>query len=348
MKVFKSIFILFEWMFLALIVVELLSFTIITVSNYVLYGEAREGSRAFYDPYTLFLQNPAIRPTIGSKSSTDTSDSYVIWIFGGSTIRGATNHDDRTIPSFLAQTMNNDRTDRKYSVVNFGINSFNSLLESKYLQKALIEIRPLPDLVIFYDGANDIKYFLEHRDVYGHHGYRRVKALIESYHFSLFGLLKPLNAALYSSFTKELYDKINQVFIPVEQEKTLINDLVDATEKRYDYVDKLVSCFGAKFLLIYQPMVWTENCSPSQSIQRTERTQIVDSSRMHVMRSNFAVPYEALLERLKNKRYFVSFRDALCDRGQAAYQPDGVHLTDYGRKTVAVKMVQLIESLSLK
>lgn len=348
MKIVKSFFVLVKWMIVALVVVELLSFTIITVSNYILYGVAREGSSAFYDPYTLFLQNPPIRPTIGSKSSTDTSDNYVIWIFGGSTIRGATNHDDRTIPSYLAQTMNNDRTARKYSIVNFGINSFNSLLESKYLQKALIEIRPLPDLVIFYDGANDIKYFLEHRSIYGHHGYRKVRALIESYHSSLFGLLKPLNAALYSSFTKELYDKINQVFIPVEQEKTLIKDLVDATEKRYDYVDKLVGCFGAKFLLIYQPMLWTENCSASEAIQRKERTQIVDSSRMHVMKSNFTAPYEALLERLENKPYFVSFRDALCGRERGAYEPDGVHLTDFGRDTVARKMAQAIESFTSK
>ncbi|MDD3472692.1 MAG: hypothetical protein PHS86_07915 [Syntrophaceae bacterium] len=342
MKIFRGFFSLIKWVLIVLILVEAFSFTVILVSNYILYGVAREGSRAFYDPYTLFLQDPKIRPTIGSRLSADESKNFVIWIFGGSTIRGDTDFDEQTIPSYLAQVLNSKNTSTNYSVVNFGINSFNSLMESKYLQKALIEIKPKPNLVIFYDGANDVKYFLEHRDPYGHHGFRKVKAIIESYHSSFFGLFKPLNAALYSSFTKELYDKINQVFIPVESETKLIKQLAEMSEERYDYLDKMVGCFGAKFLLIYQPMLWTETCSVSEAIKATERSHIVDSSKLNVMRSNFTAPYQILLEQLKNKPYFISYRNALCDRDQAAYKADGVHLTNYGRNVIAKKMADTI------
>jgi hypothetical protein len=38
----------------------------------------------------------------------------------------------------------------------------------------------------------------------GHYCYRRLRAAIESHRSSRFGVLKPLNAALTSSFTKEL------------------------------------------------------------------------------------------------------------------------------------------------
>ncbi len=344
LKIIKIVLLAVKWLILALVVVEIFSFTVILASNYIIYGEAREGSRAFYDPYTLFLQSPGIRPTVGSRSSADKSKDYVIWVFGGSTIRGDTDFDDQTIPSYMAQTMNSGQTSVNYTVVNFGINSFNSLLETKYLEKALIESNSRPNLIVFYDGANDIKYFLEHRNPYGHHGFRKVKAIIESYHSSLFGLFKPLNAAVYSSFTKELYDKINQVFIPVHSETALLDTLVKMTEKRYDFVDKLAGCFGARFLLFYQPMLWTETCQAPESIRQAERTTVVDSAKLHVMRSNFAVPYQLLLERLKNKPYFVGLRDALCGRKEPAYKPDGVHLTNYGRKLMARKIVEIISS----
>jgi hypothetical protein len=66
-------------------------------------------------------------------------------------------------------------------------------------------------MIVFYDGANDAKYFAEHRTPYGHHGYRRVRSLIESYYASWFGLLKPVTAATHASFTGELWDKIHRL-----------------------------------------------------------------------------------------------------------------------------------------
>jgi len=167
---------LLKWLLIGVFGVELCSFLIISISNVILYGHLREGSRAVYDPYTLFLQTPAVRPTAGNSISPDTSKNRTIWMFGGSTMRGATDDDSRTIPSFLAKYLNEGGRDLHFEVVNFGTNSFNSLLEIKYLEKALIEKVPRPDLIVFYDGANDTKYFVEHRTADGHYGYRRVRA----------------------------------------------------------------------------------------------------------------------------------------------------------------------------
>ena len=38
--------------------------------------------------------------------------------------------------------------------------------------------------------------------------------MIEDYHRSFFGLLKPLNAAMWSSFTREIYDKMQGGSLP--------------------------------------------------------------------------------------------------------------------------------------
>ena len=204
------------WVVGAALCIELVSFVLVSGTNYLVYGQLREGSRVIYDPYALFLHSTPVRPTAYNSVSPNVAENRSIWMLGGSTTRGETDFDERTIPSLLSKYLNSDGSNLHFTVTNFGTDSFNSLLETKYLEKLFIESPSMPDLIIFYDGANDVKYFVEHRTPYGHHGYRRVQALIESYYHSWFGLLKPLNAALYSSFTRELYDRINQVGTAVD------------------------------------------------------------------------------------------------------------------------------------
>jgi lysophospholipase L1-like esterase len=341
-RVFRGLVFAIKWVIIIVLAVEVLSFAAVTATNYIFYGHAREGSRAVYDAYTLFLQQHGVRPTAYNSHSDDPRKNKYIWIFGGSTMRGATDFSDRTIPSCLSMLLNSNRDGLNFTIINFGTNSFNSLLETKYLQKKLIDVQP-PDIIIFYDGANDVKYFLEHRDPYAHHGYRRAKALIESYYRSWFGLLKPLNAAIYASFTKELYDKIMQVGGPVDSNTAEFREMVDFTEKRYDHVNKLAACYGARFILFWQPTLWTEDCRATESARAGERNIILDDDRWVTVRNNFMKPYIALRERLEKKDYFVDFGAALCNRQVPAYKPDGVHLTDEGRFLIAESIASVLK-----
>jgi lysophospholipase L1-like esterase len=341
-RLFHGIVVTIKWLIIAVVAVEVLSFLVITGSNYVLYGHAREGSRAVYDAYTLFLQEHAVRPTAYNMQSDDTEINRYVWMFGGSTMRGSTDYNDMTLPSCLSLLLNSNRDGVRFTVTNFGTNSFNSLLETKYLQKKLIDLPP-PDIIIFYDGANDVKYFLEHRDPYGHHGHRRVRALIESYYKSWFGVLKPLNAAVYSSFTKELYDKVMQVGVPLEANARELGEMLDAVEKRYDHVNKLAGCYGARFILFWQPTLWTEDCSVAAAAKAGEKNIIMDNKRWTTVRDNFMTPYLAIEKRLEKKDYFEDLRDALCSRQVPAYKPDGVHLNEDGYFLVAERMAAVLK-----
>jgi lysophospholipase L1-like esterase len=323
---------------------ELFCFLVVSATNYLVYGQVREGSRAIYDPYTLFLQSTPVRSTAYNSFSPDARKNRSIWVLGGSTTRGATDFDERTIPSFLSQYLNANGSGLHFTVTNFGTNSFNSLLEAKYLEKLLIESPSPPDLVVFYDGANDVKYFVEHRTPYGHHGYRRAQALVESYHQSLFGLLKPLNAAIYASFTRELYDRLNQVGFPIDPASSELAAMLTLTEKRYDFVDKLSQAFGAKFVLFWQPMLWVETCDIAPAVRTKEKSLLVAAERFGTMRANFTTVYEAMEARLAAKPYFVSLRGALCDRQIPAYKGDGVHLEDDGRAGIAKVIATLLNT----
>lgn len=342
-RILRILWVSIKWLVAVVICIEILSFLAIVISNFVLYGHAREGSRAVYDPYTLFLQDSGPRMTSYNAVSPNPQENRTLWLFGGSTMRGATRDDGKTIASFLANFLNAPPDGPRYTIRNYGMNSFNSLLETKYLQKCLIEADTPPDAVIFYDGANDAKYFAEHRTYQGHHGYRRVRSLIESYYRSWFGLLKPVNAAIYSSFSKELFDKINQVGIPIEPDSPSLRKMVSATVKRYDHVDKVVTCYGAEFILFWQPILWVEDCDVPAAVRAQEKNMILNSERFAAVRQNFSLPYRALAERLRHQPFFVNLSDALCKRDTAVYQPDGVHLTDQGRKLVAIRMGKILE-----
>ncbi|MFC1833199.1 SGNH/GDSL hydrolase family protein [Thermodesulfobacteriota bacterium] len=341
------LFALCKWIIILVVTLEVLSFLAITSSNIVIYGHAREGSRAKYDPYTFFQMAGGVRHTAHNRVSDNPQQNVTIWLFGGSTLRSSSASPDKTIPGFMAKMLNDEDATKYFRVINLGVNSFNSLMETKYLQKALIERPVKPDIVIFYDGANDAKYFAEHRTPAGHHGYRRARALVESYYRSWFGILKPLNAALYASFTKELYDKIHQIGIPLDRDSPEVKELSDVELKRYDYVNKVTRCYGAKFLLVWQPMLWTEDCPDEipQSIKDLERGFFVNSDRYQVVRNNFAVPYFALKDKLKHKPYFMEITHVLCTRTSAAYRPDGVHLLDHGREIIARRLVDKVRDL---
>ncbi len=160
-------------------------------------------------------------------------------------------------------------------LVNFGENSFNSLLETKYLQKLLIEQKHSPTRIIFYDGANDCTYFVQYRTPGAHLGYRRLRALIESYHQSLLGLFKPLNAAWNASFSRELAEKFRGVAEPLKADSPLVQEFVDACERRYDHVNKIAACYGAEFLLFWQPLWWVETSAISPAVRERENVSFI-------------------------------------------------------------------------
>jgi len=326
-RISRNLLIILKWLIGGVIMLEIASFLAVSLSNYWIYGQLRDGELVNYDPYALFLEG--VRPTIHNPAAG--KEAMTFWLFGGSTMRGATDHDDRTIPSFLAQIWNREEPQTPAVMVNHGEDGFNSLMETKYLQKLLIDGKP-PAVIIFLDGANDSAYFAQQRTPDAHQGYDRVRGMIEDYHRSLFGLLKPLNAAMWSSFTREIYDKIRQGVIRIGPDSPELRQFVDSCEKRYDYVNKVAASFGSKFLLIWQPCWWAETAPVAARVRQHEDLIL---SKKSALRDNFVVTYRALVDRLHRKPYFVNFQNILCSRSEPVYQPDGIHLLDAGRKNIA-------------
>jgi hypothetical protein len=335
----------------AVLGVEILSFAVITTSNLVIYGHLREGPRAVYDAYSLFQMPDGFRPTAHVVPVAPKPElGRLIWFFGGSTMRASDGPEDKTIPSFLMGALNAADTPYRFDCVNFGINSYNSLMEVKLLEKEFIETAKRPNLVVFYDGANDANYFAVQKNRYAHEGRERVQGVIESYYKSGFGLLKPLNAAYYASFTRELLQKFLYAVRKVDPNSPELAAFVEVTVKRYDFIEHLCASYGIPFVLLWQPLYWTETCQTVKPEVTAQESAIILGRKVfpHV-RDNFMLVYGALERALADKPYFVPMRNALCARTRPVYTADGVHNPESGREAIAAAMLPtLLARLSLQ
>jgi lysophospholipase L1-like esterase len=340
-KILRLLLTSIKWLLLAAVAVEVFCFLVVSVGNYLIYGHVYEGSWVRYDPYALFLNVHGPCPTAHNPANPGAPGQRTIWIFGGSTMRSGTTTIDATIPSYLAGLLNQPGN-RPCTVLNYGENSFNSLMETKYLQKMLIEAAKPPDLIIFYDGANDCIYFAQHRNPYAHFGYRRLRGVVESYRQSFFGLFKPVNAAIYASFTKEVYDKMMEVAVPLKSDDPELRNMADLTEKRYEHVRKMAAAYGAGFLLVWQPILWVENGEVAPQIKAVEQTFAIQAGRFLATRRNISVGYGVLETKLQDRPYFLNFQNVLVPRRQSVYETDGVHLKAAGNEMVAQELGRVL------
>jgi len=342
-RFFKAALTAAKWLVLGVVFVEALSFAVVSATNYLIYGEVREGPKAVYDPYTVYLQSDGVWPTTDSEVSRTPGDNRTIWFFGGSTMRATDTTFDMSLTSILARKLNAQSGPLRYNCLNFGVNGFNSLLEAGYLQKQFIEYPIKPNLVVFYDGANDSNYLIVQKTPYAHEGRSRVQAAVESYQTG-FGLLKPLYAAYLASFTRELWHKLSYAASPLDPEGPLLKEFVKQAVARYDYANLVCAAHGAKFILFLQPIYWAEDCPDQDGVLNAqEQKDILGAKEFPYIRENSHAVYNALTEALSGKPYFVNLTNSLCARKEPAYRHDGVHNTDAGRELIAGAMLPAIE-----
>ncbi len=126
------------------------------------YHAAWDNRQLPFEPYLIWRNQPfkgkalnidaeGLRVTPGAECM---SDSYKVFTFGGSTMWGTGVPDWGTIPAFLQSNLA-ERMDRPVCVVNYAEQAWVSTQSVIQLMLAL-RAGNVPDLVIFYDGNNDV------------------------------------------------------------------------------------------------------------------------------------------------------------------------------------------------
>lgn len=102
---------------------------------------------------TININNDGFRGSEIQKEKPD--DTYRIIMTGGSTTFGyKASSDQHTIPAHLQEKFDQLNLKKRVEVINAGIKGYNSNDELNLVKKKIVEYEP--DLVIIYDGSNDI------------------------------------------------------------------------------------------------------------------------------------------------------------------------------------------------
>lgn len=78
-----------------------------------------------------------------------------VWMFGGSTTFGVGQRDEHTLSSALAKAAWEDGI--RLEIDNYGVNGDTAWQQQRRLERAMILREEQPDLVVFYDGFNDVR-----------------------------------------------------------------------------------------------------------------------------------------------------------------------------------------------
>jgi lysophospholipase L1-like esterase len=329
---------------IALLVVELTSFIAVSMINHVMTGRGARDFRSLvdYSPFTVFHQSAGVRPTVTVGDPPPPGDANrIVWMFGGSTVRCDGPDASLTLPSLVLRDLQVGEEGDRWVMRNFGENAFNSLQEVNYLWELLLTREERPDVAVFYDGANDTSLFALYRQPDAHYGYDKVKTLVESYPRSYFVILKPIKAAVLSSFTRDLLIRARYYMLPAKPNDEAVRRFAASYARRYESLTDILRANGIRLVVIWQPFLWVQDRAvPADD----EVWRVINGKKAAPIRDSYRAINGAIRAQMEGKPFFHDLHTALED-GQAAsmYEWDGVHLTTEGRRAIAGKIAAVLQ-----
>lgn len=282
----------------------------------------------------MTFNSDGLRETPGVQCDTE---SYHIYIFGGSTLWGEGAPDWGTIPAYL-QNLFNERSDYAVCVHNMGQRAFHLTQEVvefvNHLQQGF-----KPDMVIFYDGINEIGNTMENG-----------KPWIPSQFSQSIELGKnPLNEIITNSNTFRLLRRLGLVkttpLVRLENQEieAVLNETIDVYLNNYEIVDALSDHFEFEYYFFWQPMIAADN-----KILSPEEEDIVEIDlRYGVGYFSDAIGairyvYDQIRKIEKDYDHLYYIGDVFNEVGQQIYI-DIWHITPEGNELIADRIFDIVE-----
>lgn len=326
--------------------------------------------QGIYAPYVVWRTHPVVRSDILTISEngyrlvpgiSGDNDAFRVFLFGGSTMWGLGVADSNTIGSYL-QNQLAELSDGPVAVYNFGQPGFASTQE---VIELLLQLRDgnIPDLVIFFDGVNDIWNAYGSGQAGGYHGQEQVAARVEgrSMEFeepSIFEFVLE-NSNLWLLVTS-LRTRIRGEEIRVEDlltyrtmgmdKDSLALDVVNTYMGNCLVVEALAESYGFEYVLIWQPCIWVG----SKTLTTDEENLALGGTEY---RSNSAdLSYRGLLEsaygffevNIPDTVHYSSFARVFDLTSERVYTDvSGAHLNPPGNEIVATEILNLVVERNL-
>jgi hypothetical protein len=299
-------------------------------SNYVSYLGWR---RPLFKGETInIVGDLAQRATVGTGAGGKSS----VYFFGGSTMWGTGADDASTIPSLVTQLGG-------YRSENFGESGWLAH-QSLVLLIQLLQEGRRPDIVVFYDGVNEVAHKCR-REVgpTAHAREGRVKTALKATEaenvYGLQYMAQPLLALArvvadrVSVWTRDRGTHLGSQFV-CHTDASRAQRVAEGLIQDWDVARRLVESYGGKFVGILQPVVY-------YSDTKKDRLNLPD-----VEKQQYAAVYPLIKQRMAGHPDLHDLTGVL-DHPEYIYI-DFCHVSPNGNRYIAQKVVELLEAVKAK
>ncbi len=280
-----------------------------------------------------------IKPEYKRVKSKKQPASKKVYMLGGSTMWGEGSPDADTIPSRLQAILGEG-----YDVYNLGEIGYMSVQEYNYLLERLTE-GERPDIVIFYDGAND-----GYTSVYSPGEPRGIHSIEQLLDIRVKST--SMTDSLMDAFRKSNYQKLAKLFTASSKgseawDKQIEPKLEGNIAKMLDYYDELIrqvkaleTIYGFDSYFFWQPVLFSETRHKKQAYEQT----IIDEA------SPVWVQSQKQLSQFAENRFTgreaedVYFLGHALDRLEEPTYIDWCHIGPKGNQVIAEAMAKQILS----
>jgi hypothetical protein len=299
-----------------------------------------QASKLFYKSYVGWRGQPFAGDTVnvggpyGQRRTVNgqSSSKKIAYFFGGSTMWGAGSDDGGTIPSQFSAIAG-------IHSENFGERGWTAH-QSLMLLIQLIQEGHRPDLVVFYDGVNEVFYKCNRVHNAESHGWEKqiagfINEPVKSSTFThYFAPVEALAVRVQRALTRARgADETNNYAADCHQNPTKAKDIAENLLRDWQLAEQLVTAYGGEFIAVLQPLMFYSHARANQSAL---------SPFYQHLKAQYDAIYPLLIERLGSSGRYHNFISAL-DRDENLYL-DFCHLGPKGNHYVASKIAEIVSS----
>ena len=276
-----------------------------------------------------------------------TSAEKTVFMFGGSAMWGEGAPDTETVPSYLLQEIK-----RKFGgnicIINFAESAWTST-QSLIALIAEIQKEHVPDLVIFYDGVNDINAVFTSGKQFTHANLSEFTTRFERsepFHARLVRNSQVIQL-LYKYVVRQRLDS-GQPALFFDKDAITLNEYITKTYiQNYQIVGALAEQYGFDYAFFWQPVIGygEKVLSPEESTMLQDANAIrikLDEeaySRMQFIHSM----YDSIAPSLERLEHAYNLSHLFDDKMQSTYI-DFVHVTPEANQMVAAEMFDRLQT----
>lgn len=296
------------------------------------FADARKG-RKNYQPYTAWRQEAISLPTLTLDKNgyrthkslkQNKPDAVKIGFFGGSTTWGVGVDDNNTIPAIF------DELTDMYTPINYGERGYTSRQELALLIN-LINQGKAPDVVVFYDGFNDLWTHCNYaitRSLNGHQEEPRLRKLVRNDSDSS-AIYRNLVQPFMSFFQKLVKRRIQPDKLACSNDPRRAQAVADMMIANWSMAQKLVTGYGGKFYAFLQPQLYSGK--PRKDYVALKKKQIGRGSEL-------AAVYPLLQAKIAEQQGGWMFDLSAAFDGNVPIYLDDAHVAPVGNRIIAEKI----------